>query len=250
MKDALTILYNQLAGKMPVFLDDIVVPAELNIAVLAPHPDDFDAIAITMKRLSDNGNRIDVAVLTSAASGVADGFKGAFTNAEKAVARRQEQRDSCQFFGLPDDCLQFLYLTEGEDGHMVDELINISLVRTFLLDKQPDILFMPHGNDTNLDHQRTYIFYQRIKEQESLNTMAWLIRDPKTIGMRDDLYTVFGESEAVWKGEMLRCHQSQHQRNLNTRGHGFDDRILNVNREIAGRIAGNIEFAEAFEVEW
>jgi len=248
LKEYLELLYKQIFDNSPVLLHDIKIPTDLRVVVLAPHPDDFDAVAVTMKRLHENGNRIDVGVLTSAASGVEDGFDGAFTNAEKAATRECEQRESCRFFGLPDECLRFLYMTEGDDGHMIDELTNINLMRRYLLDIKPDIVFMPHGNDTNLDHQRTFLFYQRIIEQERLSIMAWLIRDPKTIEMRDDIYTVFDTVEADWKGEMLRCHHSQHQRNLNTRGHGFDDRILMVNRDIAKRIGSDFPFAEAFEV--
>ncbi len=242
-------LYNQVLYAGPLFLKRIIIPSDLRLAVLAPHPDDFDAVAITLKYLHKNGNHIDVAVLTSAASGVEDGFNGNFTDAEKASTRIQEQRNSCKFFGLPGECLQFLYLTEGEDGHMTDTPENIELIRQFLATTKPDIVLMPHGNDTNLDHQRTYLFYKRIIAEEETPLMAWLIRDPKTIEMRDDIYTIFGGKEASWKAEMLRHHLSQHQRNLNTRGHGFDDRILNVNKEIAKRIGEDVIYAEAFEVE-
>jgi LmbE family N-acetylglucosaminyl deacetylase len=40
------------------------MPPTLNLVVLAPHPDDFDAIGATMKYFHGNGNRIDVAVAT------------------------------------------------------------------------------------------------------------------------------------------------------------------------------------------
>ena len=42
----------------------------LRVAITAPHPDDFDAIAVTMRMLHRNGNTIDLAVLTSGMSGV------------------------------------------------------------------------------------------------------------------------------------------------------------------------------------
>ena len=65
--------------------------------------------------------------------------------------------------------------------------------------------------------------------------------------MRYDFYTAFGPEEADWKATLLRFHQSQHQRNLNTRGKGFDERILEVNRQTADECPGDQEFAEAFE---
>jgi hypothetical protein len=68
--------------------------------------------------------------------------------------------------------------------------------------------------------------------------------------MQHDAFMVFGEREAAWKAELLRNHRSQHQRNLNTRGHGFDERILRVNREIAAKhMEMDHQYTEAFEVE-
>ena len=80
--------------------------------------------------------------------------------------------------------------------------------------------------------------------------MALLNRDPKTIEMRQDVYSVFGEAEALWKGTLLRFHQTQHQRNLRTRQHGFDERILRVNRQTARELGGAAAYAEVFELEW
>ena len=59
----------------------------------------------------------------------------------------------------------------------------------------------------------------------------------------------FGQREADWKAELLRYHDSQHQRNLRTRGHGFDERVLAVNRRIARELSLDDEYAEAYEVE-
>jgi hypothetical protein len=59
----------------------------------------------------------------------------------------------------------------------------------------------------------------------------------------------FGAPEAAWKGELLRFHQSQHLRNLRTRGHGFDERILADNRSAAQALGLPDACAETFEVE-
>jgi hypothetical protein len=56
--------------------------------------------------------------------------------------------------------------------------------------------------------------------------LALLVRDPKNLGMRTDLITPYNSVQAAWKAELLRCHRSQHERNLRTRGIGFDERIL------------------------
>ena len=44
------------------------------VLVLAPHPDDFDAIGVTLQYLHKQGNPIYLAVLSGSASGVLDSF--------------------------------------------------------------------------------------------------------------------------------------------------------------------------------
>jgi LmbE family N-acetylglucosaminyl deacetylase len=238
------------AGPRPLPLPSLELPIPLRVAVLAPHPDDFDAIGVTLRFLHGHGNTIDLAVLTSGASGVEEGFGGAFTVAEKSALREGEQRASCHFFGLPAPRLEFLRLKEDDEGHPEDTPENLRLVRDYVLARTPDLVFLPHGNDSNPGHQRTYAFFQKVSQEASLSLAACLNRDPKTIAMRHDLYYAFGEEEARWKGELLRFHQSQHQRNLHSRGHGFDDRILAVNRQIAAGLSLSTLFAEVFELEF
>jgi LmbE family N-acetylglucosaminyl deacetylase len=234
----------------PLFLRTLPLAPTLRVVVLAPHPDDFDAIGITMRILHDNGNPIDVAVLTSGASGVEDDFAPQLTIQGKAVLREQEQAESCQFFGLPPERLTFLRLAEDAEGHLEVSGQNLARLRAYWDTHLPDLVFLPHGNDTNAGHQRTYRLFRRLIEAEPHNVMALLNRDPKTIEMRQDVYTVFGETEALWKGALLRFHQTQHERNLRRRQHGFDERILRVNRQATRELGGKAEYAEVFELEW
>jgi LmbE family N-acetylglucosaminyl deacetylase len=236
--------------EMPVFLHSLRVPKELVILVLAPHPDDFDEIAITMRFFRDNGNPIDVAVLSSGASGVEDGFCSPPTRQAKGKIREQEQRKSCQFFGLPDSSLTFLRLEEDHAGHIIDNDANCGRVRDHFLEKRPDMVFLPHGNDTNIGHQRTYSIFRKIALEVSYSITAFLNRDPKTISMRHDVYTVFKEEDADWKSRLIRFHESQQQRNLNSRNHGLDERVLRFNREIAKNNLLMQKYAEAFELEF
>jgi len=92
--------------------------------------------------------------------------------------------------------------------------------------------------------------FRQIVTEACVPVVTFLIKDPKTIGMRIDCYTEFAEAEARWKGQLLRLHASQHQRNLNTRQHGFDERILEVNRAIARDLGIPEAYAEAFELEF
>lgn len=247
MKPELQTLFE---GRRPLLLQSLKIPPALRLSVLAPHPDDFDAIGITMRFFQKNGNDIDVAVLTSGASGVEDGFGGAWTAEAKGLLREEEQQASCRFFGLPESGLSFLHVSEDDQGHPADAPANLETIRSYLRARNPQFVFLPHGNDTNLGHQRIYAFLRKIFQEEKLSAIAFLNRDPKTIAMRQDLYTAFDAEESAWKGELLRFHQSQHQRNLNSRGQGFDERILQVNRQITAQLNRSAPFAEVFELEF
>ena len=59
----------------------------------------------------------------------------------------------------------------------------------------------------------------------------------------------YDEETARWKASLLRCHDSQQQRNLRSRGSGFDDRILHMDRTSARELKLMAEYAEVFEVE-
>lgn len=237
------------SAQRPLLFDATAFSAELRVLVLAPHPDDFDVIGVTMRRFRENGNRIDVAVLTSGASGVEDGFQPNLTNASKAAIREAEQRASCQFFGLPQDRLTFLRLQEDAEGHLEASEPNLERLRAFWLAHPADVVFLPHRNDTNAAHRRTDALFRQVVVAHPRPLAALFNRDPKTLAMRDDVMTLFAEAEAEWKGRLLRFHQTQHQRNLRTRGHGIDERILRVNRQTAARLKVPAEYAESFELE-
>jgi LmbE family N-acetylglucosaminyl deacetylase len=234
----------------PLFLRTLDLDPSLRVVVLAPHPDDFDAIGITMRTLRDNGNPIDLVVLTSGASGVDDDFAPKLTAQGKAAIREQEQRASCNFFGLAPEHLTFLHLAEDAEGHPELSEHNLARLRAYWDMHLPELVFMPHGNDTNAGHQRTYRLFRQLEEAQPRSVVALLNRDPKTIGMRQDVYTLFGETEALWKGELLRFHRTQHERNMKTRQHGIYERILRVNRQVAEELGGEAEYAEVFELEW
>ncbi|NQT72030.1 MAG: PIG-L family deacetylase [Chloroflexi bacterium] len=239
------------SGPRPVLLSTCLVAPDLRLLVLAPHPDDFDEIGVTMRFFQSNGNPIFVAVLSSGASGVEDSFSASSSSDTKAQLREQEQRESCRFFGLPDSHLTFLRLTEDSEGHIAEDSGNCEEIRSFIHRIRPAIVFLPHGNDTNTDHQRVYALFVRVATEALFPFVSLLNRDPKTISMRHDLIAPFGSAEAEWKASLLRLHKSQQQRNLNTRGVGFDERILEMNRQIARECDSDQEFAEAFEfVSW
>lgn len=236
------------ATERPVPFASITLPRQPRVAVFAPHPDDFDGIAITLWYLREHGADIRLAVLTTGASGVEHGYAGATTDEAKGELREREQRASGKLFGLRPEHIEFLRLPEDDAGLIVDEAA-IAAASAWLIPQDPDLVFMPHGNDSNVTHQRTHALFCAVAEREQLSTCVLLNRDAKTLGMRDDIVTAFDAEAANWKARLLRLHSSQHQRNLNTRGHGFDERVLAINRATAKVIGVGAEYAEAFEVE-
>ena len=224
-------------------------PAFLRILVLAPHPDDFDAIGITMRFFRENGNQIYLAVATTGANGVEDDFCSSSSLETKIHVREREQRASSKFFGLPESNLAFLRLEKNETGQVLKNKANIAQVRRHFLSKQPVIVFLPHWNDTNQAHQSVYAIFRKVALESEKPVVIFLNRDPKTIQMQCNVYLGFGETGAAWKAELLRFHQSQQQRNLNQRGHGIDDRILRMDQQSAKACSANSPYAEIYELE-
>ena len=215
--------------------------------VLAPHPDDFDVVAVTLRHLADAGVELYLEVLTSGASGVEDAFAEGWSG--KTLAREAEQRESCRIFGLSEERMRFHRLAEDEHGHMETGPENESRVWAILDRIAPDAVILPHGTDSNADHRRTFRMFEGWASKRGSGTLALLVRDPKTLEMKLDLITPFSREEASWKAEMLRCHRSQHERNLRSRGIGIDERILQVNRDIAEEACSGEEYAEGFELQ-
>ncbi len=234
---------------LPVSLKDYPFSSSLRLLVLAPHPDDFDAIAVTLKYFQENGNQILLLVLTGASSGVKDSFLSQPTKERKEHVRENEQRKALEFFGFPLANVRFLRLPENKNGDMIlDDKCRFT-VGQFFQEFAPDMVILPYGEDTNQGHQRTFSLARELAKAASKPILALYNQDPKTIQFRLDVYTAFDETISLWKREMLRFHQSQHTRNLETRGIGFDDRILNINTEIASQIDTYSKYAEGFQIE-
>jgi LmbE family N-acetylglucosaminyl deacetylase len=231
-------------GVRPLSLRELAFPRPLTVLVLAPHPDVFEAMGLTLRHLHGQGHALHVAVLTSGASGVEDGFGGATDHAAKAALREIEQRESCAVFGLAPERLQFLRL--WEDDARADE--DLARLQAWMAARPADLLFMPHGNDSNRTHRRTYEAVSSVAARLGMDAWACLNQDAKTLDMRVDLFLDFGAADAAWKARLLRCHRSQQERNLRARGAGFDERVLEVNRRAARSLGTALPYAEAFEL--
>ena len=200
---------------------------------LAPHPDDPDAIAVTLRLLADMGWEMHWAVVTSGWSGVGDDFRGP-DRRMKIEARQAEQRDSARIFGLPEDRLCFLNAEETNDGELAPTPENRRLINSILDALQPDLVLLPHGSDTNPTHRLVYAWFAEWSDVQNRPILALGNEDPKTQDFEPNVEVLFGEEEALWKESLLECHRSQSARNQAIRGITFAQRILQTNRRPDG----------------
>ncbi len=234
---------------IPQPIHEGLIPAKLRVLVMGPHPDDFDAIAVTLRLLYEEGNPLHVAVIRTG-SGVQDDYASNLTLEKKMAIRDEEQKASVRFFGLPETMLTLLTLERDAQDQLRETAANTHVMTEVIADYAPDIIFLPHGNDINNGHRVTCAIVRQIAARSGRPIALFLNRDVKTVQMRTDLYTPFGQEMARWKAELLRHHDTQQQRNLATRGHGFDERVLMLNAQIVRELKIEAPYAEAFEVEF
>lgn len=233
------------------------------VLVLAPHPDDPESVVVTCRLLMRSGCDIRYLIVSLSPAGVEDAYAGSQTDVSmrsleerKAAIRRREQNQSAKEFGLDEKKVNFLALDESK----LDSPENKGELRRQLESTAPDIVIMPTGRDTNRTHQWVYEVFREcakdIAEKNGKTICAFYNEDPKTTEIRRDLFVFFGEETAAWKRRLLRFHDSQQQRNLHTRGIGFDQRILDVNHACGRRflLSANLQggagnYAEGFELE-
>lgn len=167
-----------------------VISPDRRLLVLAPHPDDFDAIGVTLKFFFDRGNPLFVGVVPTG-SGIEDAYRPGLTLAGKTRLRKREQRNSLRFFGLPEDSLMFLNLERDDEDQALDHPANRDALKALVNTQRPDVVFLPHGNDTNSGHRAIYSLFSQVASDLESPLLALLNRDPKTITLRADLYMPF-----------------------------------------------------------
>jgi hypothetical protein len=137
---------------------------------------------------------------------------------------------------------------------------NLAIMKGHLESVAPDIVIMPIGNDSNQTHAWVYEVFRKCAKDITLKketpVVALYCEDPKTTKMRHELFVLFGEESGDWKRTLLRAHASQQQRNIHSRGIGFDERILSLNhlrykllQERFSTADASAKYAEVFEIE-
>jgi LmbE family N-acetylglucosaminyl deacetylase len=247
-----------------ISLRKVRLPACGRVLVLGPHPDDPESVAITCRLLMQSGCDIWYAIASMSPSGVEDEYAYRRLNSnsislqeKKIEIRQKEQTQSAEMFGLIPDRLAFLGIEEDKE---LDSPKNLARIRDHLESVAPDIVILPIGKDQNQTHAWVYQVFRKFAKDLTLKTEKPIIalyhEDPKTIEIRKDLFVLFGEKGADWKGELLKIHDSQQQRNIHSRGTGFDERILHMDHlnwrhlgEISTPAGSSAKYAEVFEIE-
>jgi len=246
------------------FTKKVRLPADTKVLVLGPHPDDPESVAITCRILMHLGCDIWTTIVSISPSGVEDEYAqrwqnndSIFLQKKKIEIRRREQTLAIERFGFPLDRLTFLGIEEDKG---LDSPNNSAKIRDHLLSVAPDIVIMPIGKDSNPTHARVYqVFREYAKDltlKKEKSVVALYNEDPKTFEIRHDLFVLFGKESADWKRALLRVHDSQQQRNIHSRGMGFDERILRMNhlsyrrlQEMLPHADSPANYAEVFEIE-
>ena len=231
--------------------------SRFRVALIAPHPDDFDILAATMALFAERPGGCDIRVcVLSCGSGVEDSFcteKRGVAPTPPAIRkiRRGEQQAGCNFFEekYPGSVtLKFLELEESgapdyayaTRGQTLLTSANYDTFALYLSEVDPDVVMLPAvyetlpaaepspmpGGPGNSGHYRCGKLVEEALRRSGRPTALLQHADPKTVSMRRDLFTPYDAETREWKAEMLRLHESQHVRNLETRGVGFDSRIL------------------------
>lgn len=247
-------------------------PVGGTVLALAPHPDDPDAVAVTLRVFARAGCRVSYAVTGGATGGVTDQYARGWAKAAgksskdletcKLELRRAEQLASAEKSGIVDGEVVFLEGgTEDDFGDLTETPGNASLLGELLKNEAPDIVALPHGEDTNVGHAALYNLFRALASKLAAGRnrplLALYIHDPKTTAINEQLVVPFDGEAARWKASLLRCHDSQQQRNIEQRGYGLDERILKLNRKIQTDLQNRVLepwkdeclYAESFQIE-
>ena len=238
------------AAAGPVNLLSLDAPEGAEVLVLAPHSDDFDAVSVTIRWLLQGGCKVSLVVMCLD-NGVDPDYEPQTPQRE---IRKREQLSSLEFFqqstAAHTSSVEFPDFECDDSGQVYYTPANLKFVADLLNSQQPDIVFLPHSNDTNSGHQSAAKLLTEARGNCPHKSLVMFNHDPKTQNMTPNAFLPFGDDLAEWKRQLLLFHDSQHQRNLRSRNAGFDDRILGDNRNSAQMIGTDFPFAEIFECLW
>ncbi len=196
------------------------------ILVIAPHPDDeIIGCGGTLLKNIEKGNEVYVVFMTYLGDSVRE------KEAEKVRIKA----------GIKE--IFFLKLKEPLEFNSE----NLNKLKKIIREINPSIIFLPHENDGDRDHKKTYeiareaIWMSKINSKGKLNPLGILLYEVHTpmygVNYYEDISNFINK-----KIDLLRIYKSQ----LNHRRYDKAVKSLNSFRGIMG---GNTNYAEAFKIK-
>ncbi len=214
----------------------------MNILIFAPHPDDDiigcgGSIANHVKK----GHIVNVVYLTF---GDAGDLK--YTKQQMSDIRKREINDAKSVLGIHET----IYL-ELADGYIEYETRTVNKLMEIIREKKPDIVYLPHQNETHRDHSKTFELVKEAIDRAGRNSYQEVKGQPWNVStvLSYEVWTplttfnyVEDISEVIeTKLEALRKHSSQ-LANI-----AYDEAIKGLNR-YRGAMSGKGTYCEFFEI--
>ena len=214
----------------------------MKIMVFAPHPDDeIIGCGGTLAGHVRAGDDVVIAYLTSGEAGSL-----AVSSEELRVVREGEAREGARHLGVHD--LIFLHFPDG-CLEFSPELIR-TLTR-LIRGKAPDVLYLPHGQETPRDHRLTHeLGLEAVRRAggpwfQDCGGEPWHVRHVLSYEVWTPIVAPAHYNDITsWidlKVAALRCHASQ------VATVPYDEAVRGLNR-YRGILSGTGDYCEAFQV--
>ncbi len=214
---------------------------------LAPHPDDPDAVAVTLRLLARGGWEVSWAIVTSGCSGVQDAFAGSLHARKSRGARGgtggigTPLRSARGTAALP-------AAGRGCDGELAETAENRMRFDAALRKLAPALVLLPCGADTDPTHRRVFTWFHDWMCNWPHPLTALYNEDPKSLAfsprVRGDLRRRDGalESGVARMSPLAKRAQPGHPRHHLRRAHpgGEPRRHRAVGRDVYRAVSGGI----------
>ena len=214
----------------------------MNVVVFAPHPDD-DIIGCggTICGHVQAGYAVTIVYLTSGEAGSLNVLPD-----ELRIIREDEARKGMACLGVDD--LIFLHFP---DGYLDFSPERIRALVKLIREKKPDVIYLPHAQESPRDHRVTYeLVLEAVRRAsgpwfQDCGPEPWSVSQVLAYEVWTPIVSpTFYADITPWidrKTEALCCHASQ------TAGVSYDEAVKCLNR-YRGILSGMGKYCEAFQV--
>ncbi len=214
----------------------------MKVMVFAPHPDD-EVIGCggTIAAHVRAGDKVVIAYLTSGEAGSL-----AILPNELRTIREGEARQGAEIIGVKD-----LIFLRFPDGYLDFSPERIRTLVKIIRDKKPDVIYLPHSQETPRDHRVSHDLVLEAVRRASGNWFQDCGTEPCAVKqvLAYEVWTpivspTYYNDITAWidlKTAALRCHTSQ------VSAVAYDEAVRGLNR-YRGILSGMGDYCEAFHV--